>query len=207
VAAQGNGSAESAPWLIVGLGNPGPEYAQTPHNLGFLVADLLAERSGIRVTRKECMALVGNGWIANRPVVLAKPQTFMNLSGQAVKSLLVKQEAPLDRLLLIYDDLDLPWGAVRLRPGGSAGGHHGVESVIRSVGSQAFPRLRLGIAPDHPVRDGAAYVLAPFRREQREELDELLDYAVRAVESTIGEGVEKSMTKFNRRARSLQTEE
>ncbi|MCC6291883.1 MAG: aminoacyl-tRNA hydrolase [Bryobacterales bacterium] len=192
--------ASDGPWLIAGLGNPGPQYELTPHNLGFLVVDRLAERHGIRVTRKEAMSLVGSGRVAGTPVILVKPQTFMNLSGPAVKGMLAKEEIPVERLLLVYDELALPWRNLRIRPSGSAAGHNGVKSVIAACGTQEFPRLRLGIHPGHPVADGARFVLDPFRRAQLKELDELLDLASGAVESIIAEGAEKAMTRFNRRA-------
>ena len=197
--------------LIVGLGNPGKEYEQTPHNLGFMVVDRLGERNNIKVTRKDCMALVGQGRIAGKEVMLAKPQTFMNVSGPSVNGLLVKNEIPAEDLLVVYDELDLPWRSLRIRPHGSDGGHHGILSVIRSTGTQNFPRVRLGIhgGPHggNARRDGARIVLGQFSRAQKQELDELLDYASEAVESIIAEGVEKSMTKFNRRAQSLTLEE
>jgi PTH1 family peptidyl-tRNA hydrolase len=186
--------------LVVGLGNPGPEYEATFHNLGFMVVDRLAARHGIRVSRKESMALVGTGVVDKTPSVLAKPQTFMNVSGPSVKGLLEKYLVPPSRLILVYDELDLPWGTLRVRPKGSAGGHHGVESVIRSVGVSEFARVRLGISPGHKVANGAGYVLSPIRKAQSKELDELLDLASEAVESILAEGVEKSMTRFNGRA-------
>jgi len=194
-------------WLIVGLGNPGPKYGETAHNLGFLVIDRLAARNNIRVSRKDSMALVGNGSISGRKVLLAQPQTFMNLSGQSVNGLLVKNELKPEQLLLIYDELDLPWKSLRIRPDGSAAGHRGVKSVIESVGSMSFPRVRLGIHGGRRDRDGADIVLSKLNREQKEELDEMLDYAAQAVESIIAEGVEKSMTKFNRRAQGSNEEE
>jgi PTH1 family peptidyl-tRNA hydrolase len=193
--------------LVVGLGNPGPEYEYTPHNLGFLAVDRIAERNSVRLSRYECRALVGQGRIGERTVLLAKPQTFMNLSGQSVKGLLEKFELGPERLLVIYDDLDLPWMSLRIRPRGSAGGHHGVEDIIRCLGRQDFLRLRLGIHPGHPVRDGAKYVLAPFRSGQREELDRLLDAASAAAESIITEGVDKAMAAYNRRAPGPNREE
>ncbi len=199
-------ASQSATRLIVGLGNPGPEFENTPHNLGFLVIDRLAERHGVRVSRKECMALVGAGRVKGARVVLVKPQTYMNLSGHAVKALLEKHSIPVEDLVVIYDDLDLPWASIRIRARGSSGGHHGAESVSRCVSSTGFPRVRLGIA-GFKVGNGAAFVLSPFRRGQAKELDELLDRAVDAVESIISSGVEKSMTKFNRRARGKQAEE
>ena len=199
--------ASDGPWLIAGLGNPGPQYELTPHNLGFLVVDRLAGRHGIRVARKEAMSLVGSGRVAGTPVILVKPQTFMNLSGPAVKGMLVKEGIPMERLLLVYDELALPWRNLRIRPSGSAAGHNGVKSVIAACGTQEFPRLRLGIHPGHPVADGARFVLDPFRRAQLKELDELLDAASDAVESIIAEGAEKAMTRFNRRAQGQNEED
>src|SRR5687767_13221281 len=196
----------STPWLIAGLGNPGPEYELTPHNLGFLTVDRLAARHRVRVTRKEVAALVGIGTVVGHPVVLAKPQTYMNVSGPSVKALLEKYELGPENLLLVYDELALEWKQLRLRPKGSSAGHNGVESVIRSLGTQEFARLRLGIFPGHPV-DGAKFVLSPMRRAQLNELDELLDQAAAAVESVITEGVEKAMTKYNRRAQGQNLEE
>jgi peptidyl-tRNA hydrolase, PTH1 family len=193
--------------LVVGLGNPGAEYEHTAHNLGFLVLDRLGERNGIKVKRRDSRALVGQGKIAGRPVLLAKPQTFMNVSGESVKGLLVKHEIPASELIVVYDELDLPWRSLRIRPDGSAAGHRGMHSIIREVGTQDFPRVRLGIHGGRRDKDGARIVLAKLKRAQREELDELLDYGAQAVESIIAEGVEKSMTKFNRRAPGSNEEE
>jgi PTH1 family peptidyl-tRNA hydrolase len=194
-------------FLVAGLGNPGVEYALTPHNLGFLTIDRLAERHGIRVTRRDSKALVGVGEIEGRPVMLAKPQTFMNLSGTSLVPLMQKHEIGTDSLVVVYDELDLAWTSVRIKPKGSAAGHKGMQSVIGGLGTNEFVRVRLGIHPDHPIGDGAEFVLAPFRRSQRKELDELTGYAADAVRSIIAEGVEKAMTRFNRRAPGLQTEE
>ena len=193
--------------LVVGLGNPGEEYEHTAHNLGFMVVDRLAERSGILVKRKDSRALVGQGSIAGWRVMLAKPQTFMNVSGESVQGLLVKHQIPAGRLIVVYDELDLPWRSLRIRPNGSAAGHRGVGSIIRDVGTQDFPRVRLGVHGGRREKDGAQIVLAQLKRAQREELDELLDYAAQAVESIIAEGVEKSMAKFNRRAPGSNEEE
>jgi PTH1 family peptidyl-tRNA hydrolase len=198
---------EEADVLVVGLGNPGPEYEWTPHNLGFLTVDRLAEKHSIRLSRHECRALAGQGRIGGKVVLLAKPQTFMNLSGQSVKGLLEKVGLGPERLLVIYDDLDLPWMSLRIRPKGSAGGHHGVEDIIRCLGRQDFVRLRLGIHPGHEVRDGAKFVLTPFRNGQRKELDRLLDDACAAAESIITGGVEKAMAAYNRRAPGKKREE
>jgi PTH1 family peptidyl-tRNA hydrolase len=193
--------------LVVGLGNPGKDYELTAHNLGFLVIDRLAERSGVRMNREDCRAVVGHGTVGGHKVLLAKPQTFMNASGESVQGLLVKSEiAPAD-LVLVYDELDLPWQSVRIRPNGSAAGHRGVGSVIGCVGTKDFPRVRLGVHGGRREKDGAQIVLAKLKRAHKQELDELLDYASQAVESIIAEGVEKSMAKFNRRAPGLEEEE
>ena len=193
--------------LVAGLGNPGEEYAHTPHNLGFLTVDRLAERHGIRVTRKDSKALVGMGEIDGQAVMLAKPQTFMNLSGTSLVPLMEKHAIGLSDLIVVYDELDLPWGSLRIRPGGSAGGHNGVKSVIAAAGTQDFVRVRLGIHGGSGNRDGARIVLAKLKRAQKEELDQLLDYASQAVESIIADGVAMAMTKFNRRAGGLQEDQ
>ena len=199
--------ASTVPWLVVGLGNPGPEYEWTPHNLGFLTVDRLAVSNKIRIDRKDSKALLGVGSFSGKDLLLAKPQTFMNVSGPSVKALMEKHEVPASNLIVVYDELDLPWTGVRVRPKGSAAGHNGIDSVIRSIGTMEFPRVRLGINPGHKVGNGAKFVLEPFKKAQMQELDELLDHAARAVESIIAEGVEKSMTKFNRRAQGLNKEE
>jgi PTH1 family peptidyl-tRNA hydrolase len=186
--------------LVAGLGNPGEVYAYTPHNLGFLVVDRLAANHSIRVTRPDSKALVGEGQIEGNSVMLAKPQTFMNLAGTSLKPLMDKHSMGPADLILVYDELDLPWGSLRIKPRGSAAGHNGVISVIDRLGTQDFPRVRLGVDPGHPIRDGAEYLLAPFKRSQEKELDELVGLGADAVRSIIADGVEKSMTKFNRRA-------
>jgi len=192
---------------VIGLGNPGEDYELTAHNLGFLIIDRLAQRNRIKISRKDSMALVGQGSVAGHKVMLAKPQTYMNLSGQSVQGLLVKNEiAPAD-LILVYDELDLPWKSLRIRPNGSAAGHRGAGSVIECIGTREFPRVRLGVHGGRRDKDGAQIVLAKLKRAHKEELDELLDYASQAVESIIAEGVEKSMAKFNRRAQGLNEEE
>jgi peptidyl-tRNA hydrolase, PTH1 family len=194
-------------FLVAGLGNPGEEYALTPHNLGFLTLDRLAERHGIRITRKDSKALVGMGEIDGHPVMLAKPQTYMNLSGTSLAPLMEKHSIELSRLVAVYDELDLPWLSLKIKPKGSAAGHNGMKSLISSLRTDEFVRVRMGIHPGHPIRDGAEFVLAPFKRSQRKELEEFVDYTAGAVRSIIAEGVEKAMTKFNRRAPGLNTEE
>jgi PTH1 family peptidyl-tRNA hydrolase len=194
-------------FLVAGLGNPGEQYAATPHNLGFLVVERLAARHAIRMTRKECQALLGQGTIGGKPVLLAKPQTFMNHSGVAVKPLMERHEITPSELILVYDELDLPWGTLRIRPKGSAAGHNGAKDVIEKLGTQEFPRVRLGVHPGHPLASGADYLLSRFSRQQNETLDEFIDLAADATESIIAEGAELSMTRFNRRAQGSNTEE
>ena len=193
--------------LVVGLGNPGEDYEETAHNLGFLVIDRLAERNGIKIGRKDSRALVGQGIVSGKRAMLAKPQTFMNVSGESVNGLLVKHEISPEELILVYDELDLPWQSLRIRPHGSAAGHRGVDSVIRNVGTNKFSRVRLGIHGGRREKDGARIVLGKLKRAQKQELDEILDHASQAIESIIAEGVEKSMAKFNRRAPGLNEEE
>jgi PTH1 family peptidyl-tRNA hydrolase len=200
-------------FLIVGLGNPGAEYENTPHNLGFRVIDRLAESNAIRVTRKEDFSRVGLGVIRGRKIALAQPQTFMNLSGPAVRGLLERYGLQPDRLILVYDELALPWNELRIRPKGSDAGHNGVKSVIGSLGTNEFVRVRLGIRPMDetgaalPIGDGATFVLAPFRRAQKQEVEEMAGRGAAAVESILADGVEKSMAIFNRRAGGLKAEE
>ncbi|MEZ5353191.1 MAG: aminoacyl-tRNA hydrolase [Bryobacteraceae bacterium] len=194
--------------LVAGLGNPGAQYEMTPHNLGFMTVDRLAERNGIRVVRKEAQAVVGLGRLGETEAVLAKPQTFMNLSGGSVRALLEKYEMGPENLLLVYDELALPWMQIRIRPKGSDAGHNGVKSVARSLGTENFARLRLGIHPGRPIGDGAKFVLDPIRKAQWKELDELLERSAQAVESIAAEGVEKAMATYNRRAQgSLEGEQ
>ncbi len=194
-------------FLVAGLGNPGEEYAHTPHNLGFLVVDRLAERHGIRVTRKDSKALVGVGEIEGHPVMLAKPQTYMNLSGTSLQPLMEKHAIEVDRLIVVYDELDLGWLALKIKPKGSAAGHNGMKSVIGSLKTQDIVRVRLGIHPGRPLDSGKDFLLSPMKRSQAKELDDFVGYGADAVRSIIAEGVEKSMTRFNRRAPGLQTEE
>jgi PTH1 family peptidyl-tRNA hydrolase len=196
-------------FLVAGLGNPGERYAATPHNLGFLVVDVLAARHSIRISRVECQAAIGQGAVSGEPVVLAKPQTFMNLSGVAVKPLMKKNDVEPNDLILVYDELALPWGSLRIRPNGSAAGHNGVQDVIDKIGTQDFPRVRLGVHPGYPLAQGtgADYLLSRFSRQQNETLDAFIGLAADAVESIIAEGVSLSMTRFNRRAQGSTTEE
>jgi len=185
--------------LIVGLGNPGPEYAWTPHNLGFLGVDAIAERARIRVERPEAKSLVGLGQFAGQKIALAKPHTMMNLSGLAVRDLLERFECGPDEMVVLYDDVALPWGMLRVRERGSAGSHNGLKSIIGTIGSMDFPRVRMGIQPDHPVGDLAAYVLRPMRKADLESASEMAGQAAEAVELIITQGIAQAMNHFNRR--------
>jgi len=193
--------------LIVGLGNPGIEYAWTSHNLGFLVIDRLAEMGGIRVERPEAKSLIGRGEIGEQEVLLAKPQTMMNLSGFAVRDLLSRLEIGPADLIVLCDEVQLPWGMIRVNSEGSAGTHNGMKSVIASIESKDFCRVRLGVGPDHPVGDLGAYVLRPVRKADLESAAEMIDQAAEAVKVILAEGVAKAMTKFNRRASPPNEEE
>jgi PTH1 family peptidyl-tRNA hydrolase len=194
-------------YFIVGLGNPGLRYENTPHNIGFMVLDRLAERNGIRIRSNEGVTLTGTGKICGRDVVLAKPQTFMNRSGASAKAVMQNRRLSHKDLVLVYDDIDLPWTALRIKKKGSAGGHNGVKSVIAEMRTDWFVRVRIGIRPDHEIEDTAQYVLAPLERALKVDLDEVLTYAAEAIESIVAEGAIKSMTRFNRRARGLKDEE
>jgi PTH1 family peptidyl-tRNA hydrolase len=185
--------------LIVGLGNPGPEYQWTPHNLGFLAVDEIANRASIRVERPEGKALVGLGKVAGEEVILAKPQTYMNLSGISVRDLLEKYELGPEDLLVMFDERDLPWGMIRIGERGSAGTHNGAKSVTSVVGTQEFARLRLGCGPDHPVGDLADYVLRPMKKAVLEVASEMVAEAGDAVEMILSQGIADAMNKFNRR--------
>jgi len=193
-------------FLVAGLGNPGEEYANTPHNLGFMVVDRLAEMHNIRVTRRDSKALTGVGQIAGRDAMLAKPQTFMNLSGTSLAPLMEKHLLTAADLILVYDELALPWGGLRIKPRGSSAGHNGVDSTIRSVGTDDFVRVRLGIHPGHPLSSGTEYLLSPFKRSLHKEMEQLVADGADAVVSIITEGVEKAMTKYNRRAQGSNEE-
>ncbi len=189
--------------LIVGLGNPGPEYAWTPHNLGFLALDRLAELAGARIERPEAKSLLGRGRLAGHEVLLAKPQTYMNVSGLAVRDLVARFECDPAEVIVIYDDVALPWGMIRVRERGTAGGHNGMKSIIGALGTMDFPRVRLGVQPEHPVEDLAEYVLRPMRKADLEVAAEMVDAAAEAVQVILSDGVGRAMTRFNRRVKSL----
>ena len=185
--------------LIVGLGNPGIEYAWTPHNLGFLVVDKLAEQAGIRVTRPESKSYVGLGSIAGHEVVLAKPQTMMNLSGLAVRELLGRAECEPSEVIVVCDDIALPWGMIRVRERGSAGGHNGLKSVIGALGTMEFPRVRLGVQPEEFRGDLKEYVLRQIRRDEEDLVAGEIEQGAEAVKVILAEGIASAMNRFNRR--------
>jgi PTH1 family peptidyl-tRNA hydrolase len=185
--------------LIVGLGNPGAEYERTRHNLGFMLVDLLAREAGASVKRKDCRALVGHAEIEGERVELVKPQTYMNLSGESVACLLAKQESKsaAQGLIVISDDLALPFGAIRLRRRGSAGGHNGLKSIIAAVKTDEFARLRIGIQPEHPLNDTKSFVLDEFSRSERAELDKILERSAEALRAVLRDGIDKAMALYN----------
>jgi PTH1 family peptidyl-tRNA hydrolase len=185
--------------LVVGLGNPGAEYAWTPHNMGFLALDCIAQRGGIRITRPESESYVGIGSIAGCEVALAKPQTYMNASGRAVEKLLEQYACAPEELLVLSDEIALPWGMLRISERGSAGGHNGLKSVIDAVGTENFPRVRLGVKPEYEVGDLAAYVLSRMGRADREAAVQMAFEAAEAVELILTKGLGKAMARFNRR--------
>jgi peptidyl-tRNA hydrolase, PTH1 family len=186
--------------VIVGLGNPGSSYARSRHNVGFRVVELLAERHGMRFSRREYKSQVADGRIGDQGVLLLKPQTYMNLSGEAVGR--VRRDRGLEPrdFLVVYDDLDLEIGRVRVRQSGSAGGHHGVQSIIEALGSKAFPRVRIGIGRPASKAGNVDYLLDSMSREEAETLRDSVERAADAVEVVLGHGVAQAMNRFNGRA-------
>ena len=187
--------------LIVGLGNPGLEYALSPHNLGFMAVDRLAEGCGAKVAKKEAQSLTGKATLAGQAVLLAKPQTYMNLSGAAVARLLARYSIEPEEMVVLFDDLDLPLGMIRIRRQGTAGGHNGMKSIIGAIQADEFIRVRMGIQPDSnsPLEEATPYLLGNFRRRELGAVSDLLDQAVDAVHMILREGPRKAMNRFNRR--------
>jgi peptidyl-tRNA hydrolase, PTH1 family len=194
-------------YCVVGLGNPGVRYQDTPHNLGFRILEELGKRHLIRISKNEGIALTGNGKIRDNDVLLVKPQTFMNNSGAGIHAVLKARRMTNKDLIVVYDELDLPWTALRIKKSGSAAGHNGVKSIIAALKTDVFVRVRVGIRPNHPLDDPAAYVLAPFERELREDVAEVVTYSADAIEVIVAEGAIRAMAKYNRRARGIQEEE
>lgn len=184
-------------YLIVGLGNPTKEYEHTRHNMGFDSIDLLAERLSVRINRTSCRAHIGKGFIGKEKVILAKPQTYMNLSGQSVGALLYFYKIPLSRLIVIYDDLDLEPGTIRIRKSGSAGGHNGMKDIIKMTGSQEFVRVRIGIGHPDPETGSIDYVLGRPRGEERELVTQAQERAALAVIDIVESGADHAMNQFN----------
>jgi peptidyl-tRNA hydrolase, PTH1 family len=194
---QKNTPAENTNWLIVGLGNPGLQYEKTRHNLGFMVIDLLARENQTQVKREECRALIGRAVIENKIAELVKPQTYMNLSGETVSCLLKKPDRSIEKLIIISDDLALPFGKIRIRPKGSAGGHNGLKSIESCLKTQDYIRLRIGIQPDHPINDSKRFVLENFSRADFETVEKILEKSADAIRTIIAENIDKAMADFN----------
>lgn len=193
--------------LIVGLGNPGIEYQFTPHNIGFLAIDRIAEQCGVTVDNRRAKALTARARIGKEEVLLAKPETFMNLSGMSVRELAEKHGVdPENDLIVMYDELDLPLGMIRIRERGSSAGHNGMQSIINAFQTQEIARIRLGIAPVDPKKGGARYILSPFRKSQLVAVDEMLDLAAQAVNVALSEGVKTAMNRFNRKNKESSSE-
>jgi len=192
--------------LIVGLGNPGIEYQFTPHNMGFLTVDRLADEMGAQVSNRRCRSLTASGKIGDQQVVLAKPETFMNLSGLAVAELIKRigenSDAEFDPkrdLIIIHDELDLPQGRIQVRERGGSAGHNGIRSILGALGTEEWVRVRVGIAPEHKPADGARFVLTPFRKGELVMVDETIERAADAVKAIVTDGVQAAMNRFNRR--------
>jgi len=183
--------------LIVGLGNPGREYAENRHNVGFDCVDLLAGKHGIALSKSQHKARLGTGQVAGRRAILAEPQTYVNSSGEAVGAVARYYKVAPEDVLVIYDDLDLPQGTIRLRPGGSSGGHNGIKSIVDHLGTQAFPRVRIGIGRPPGRMEPKDYVLQDFSAAEREVMVEVYDRVVDAVETFIREGIREAMNRFN----------
>ncbi|MGC2172211.1 MAG: aminoacyl-tRNA hydrolase [Candidatus Sulfotelmatobacter sp.] len=186
--------------LIVGLGNPGIEYQFTPHNVGFLVVDRIASERGVEIRNRQCRALTARIQVGDEPVLLAKPETYMNLSGVSVRELVAEYEVkPEADLIVIQDELDFPLGTLRIHTGRSSAGHNGIESIIGALGTQDFLRIRVGVAPERKVQDGERYLLSPFRKAELAVVDGMLDTAAEAVKAILTEGAAAAMNRFNRK--------
>lgn len=183
--------------LIVGLGNPGRDFRETRHNIGFMVVDRMAEKHGIKLTRVQNKAIIGSGLIGLTKVILAKPQTYMNLSGQAVSALARFYKIQSSDLIVAHDDVDLPFGVIRMRPGGGSAGQKGIASIINLMGTQEFARLRMGVGRPPGRMDAAAYVLQSFLSSEQDALSSFLNKAVEALTCYVNDGLEMAMNRFN----------
>jgi len=186
-------------WLVVGLGNPGSEYAGTRHNAGFMVVQRLGQRWNLKFERRACSSRLTETRRGRTKIILALPQTFMNQSGLAVQSLLSTYKVKPENLLVIYDDLDLPLGEIRIRPQGSPGSHKGMKSIVEVLGTTLFPRVRLGIGPRPEAVEAADYVLSQFSVEEKPKIKEAVEKACQAVEIIVAGRLAEAMNTFNRR--------
>lgn len=193
-------------WMVVGLGNPGPEYSNTRHNVGFLVVEELAKRHGLKLSKAKHRALCGQGSICGVPTLLVKPLTFMNLSGEAVRGLVREFGLPAERVLVVADDMALQLGRVRLKPQGGAGGHNGHKSILQALGSQNYPRLKVGIGSAEPG-EAVDHVLGRFRPDELPQVLRAIELAAQGVEWVLTEGVERAMSRINPIGRQPQTSE
>jgi peptidyl-tRNA hydrolase, PTH1 family len=198
--------------IVLGLGNPGSKYNWNRHNVGFHVLDMLAEKFGINVKKAECNALTGAGEISGIPVILAKPKTYVNVSGRAVSALMERYKAKLSDIIVIHDDLDMPLARIRVRTSGSSGGHNGLKSIIAQTGSKEFGRIKVGIGrPDEGRSDRASedeivdYVLSNFTPEEKDKMLEAFGNAAAAVETILAEGMEAAMNKFNKSGKAQES--
>ncbi len=183
--------------VVVGLGNPGPKYAETRHNVGFWSIDSIAAEHSIDVSSRNKATVVGEGTIAEQRVVLVRPRTFVNRSGEAATYLLARYRIPSDKLLIIYDDINLPLGKLRLRVRGSAGGHNGIKSIIEALGSEEFPRLRIGIGRPSTGQDQISHVIGAMSTEERKVADEMLERVDQTVSAILTDGIDTAMNRFN----------
>ncbi len=184
-------------FLLIGLGNPGREYRENRHNIGFMMIDRLAADLGVKLTRVQNRALTGSGMLGQAKVILAKPQTYMNLSGESASGLMRFYKVPAEHLMVVYDDIDLPFGVLRMRPGGGSAGQKGIQSIIERIGSQEFPRLRFGIGRPAGSKGGAGYVLKDFSGEEQKEMPFMLDAAVAALRLFVTDGLDAAMNRYN----------
>ncbi|MBE6036304.1 MAG: aminoacyl-tRNA hydrolase [Clostridiales bacterium] len=189
-------------YIIAGLGNPGREYENTKHNIGFITLDHLAEEHGIRIQKIKHKALVGEGYFSGQKVLLVKPQTYMNLSGESLREIMSFYKVPVENLIVVYDDIDLPMGGLRIRANGSAGTHNGMRSIVANLKSEGFPRVRVGIGGGDTHGDLAGYVLGGFSKEQKELMEEAVKKAAAAVTCMVTQGVDKAMNRYNVKAKT-----
>lgn len=193
-------------YIIAGLGNPGKEYDGSRHNVGFMTLDTLADRYQIEIREKAHKALIGKGMIEGNKVILVKPQTYMNLSGESIRSVMDYYKTEPSEFIVIYDDISLEPGQIRIRKKGSAGGHNGIKNIIAHLGTQEFPRIRIGVGEKPPRMDLADYVLSRFPKEEKEEMEQAFRDGAAAAVSMMNEGIDTAMNRFNGSARTPKKE-